>query len=418
MPKNNNVISITDMTQKAYDRIIQEELAKKTLQQYWYCGVVPIRRYCEQRGIEVYSPESINDCVIWFREQYKQGVIYPAKFRATRKIAAIMESIAAGGSYQWQAQTPWYIAELPAPYRALLEDYAQHRRKNGCRETTLRGIRPIIKHFLMYVSSLGYENIQSITSSDVVGYIPRLAASYQRVGDALSVLRTFGTYLYERGYTKIHLGKVFSIKAPSRKKLHVGFTQKEATAIISDIDRSTVWGKRDYAILMLALHTGLRGVDVRTLTFTNIDWEKREIHLTQSKTSQELTLPVPMSVLNAIADYILHARPESQEKSIIFLRLRKPYIPMKTWSAHSIVRRNAIRAGVELPAAERKGFHSFRRTLANWMLEAEIPLEMITEVLGQGNTDSTRPYIAVHQPGLAECALDLQMIPMGREELR
>ncbi len=43
---------------------------------------------------------------------------------------------------------------------------------------------------------------------------------------------------------------------------------------------------------------------------------------------------------------------------------------------------------------------------------------MITEVLGQRNTDSTRPYIAVHQPGLAECALDLQSIPMGREELR
>ena len=106
MPKNNNVISITDMTQKAYDRIIQEELAKKTLQQYWYCGVVPIRRYCEQRGIGVYSPESIDDCMIWFREQYKQGTVYPAKFRATRKIAAIMESIAAGELYQWQAQTP------------------------------------------------------------------------------------------------------------------------------------------------------------------------------------------------------------------------------------------------------------------------------------------------------------------------
>ena len=169
---------------------------------------------------------------------------------------------------------------------------------------------------------------------------------------------------------------------------------------------------------MLALNTGLRGIDVLKLTFASIDWEKREIHLTQSKTSQELILPVPMSVLNAIAEYILYARPESQEKSIIFLRIRKPYVPMKTWSAHSIVKRNAIRAGMEWPADERKGFHSFRRTIANWMLEAEIPLETITEILGQRDTNSTRPYIAVHQPGLAECALDLQFIPMGREELQ
>lgn len=52
------------------------------------------------------------------------------------------------------------------------------------------------------------------------------------------------------------------------------------------------------------------------------------------------------------------------------------------------------------------------------MLEAETPLELITEILGQRNTDSTKPYIAVHKPGLAECALDLQLIPIGREELQ
>ncbi len=417
MPKN-NVISVTDMTQKAYDRVLQESLAKKTCQQYWYCGVVPIRRYCEQRGIEVYSPERINNCVNWFREEYERGAVYPVKFQDIRKIAAIMECIAKGESYQWQALTPWYIAELPAPYCTLLENYAEQKRKDGYRETTVRGIKPIVKHFLMYAASLGYESVRNITMADIIGYIPKLAENYQCIGEALSILRAFGSYLYERGFTDLHLGSAFSVKASSRKKLHVGFTQEEATAIISDIDRSTICGKRDYAILMLAIHTGLRGIDVLRLTFTSIDWEKGEIHLTQSKTSQELTLPIPMSVLNAIADYILHARPESQEKSIIFLRVRKPYIPMKTWSAHSIVRRNAIRAGVEWPADERKGFHSLRRTIASWMLEAEIPLEMITEVLGQRDTDSTRPYLAVHQPGLAECALDLQSIPLGREELR
>ncbi len=417
MPKN-NITSVTDMTQKAYDCVLQEAFAKKTNQQYWYCGVVPIRRYCEEQGIHVYSSASINDCVDWFREQYKQGCVYSAKYQKVRKIAAIMERIEKGEPYQWQALTPWYIVDLPAPYCTLLEDYAEQRRKDGIRETTIRSTKPVVKHFLMYAVSLGHESVRSITLADIISYIPKLAESYRRVGDALSILRGFGTYLYESALTELHLGSAFSIKAPSRKNLHAGFTQEEAAAIISGIDRSTICGKRDYAILMLAIHTGLRGIDVLKLTFTNINWEKGEIHLTQSKTSQELTLPIPMSVLNALADYILHARPESQEKSIIFLRVRKPYTPMKTWSAHSIVRRNALRAGVEWPADERKGFHSLRRTIASWMLEAEIPLEMITEVLGQRDTDSTRPYIAVHQPGLAECALDLQSIPMGREELR
>ena len=100
MPKK-DAISITDMTKKAYDCILQKEYAKKTCQQYWYCGVVPIRRYYEQQGVKMYSAESINDCMIWFREQYEQGTVYPAKYRAVRKIAVIMKCIAAGEVYQW-----------------------------------------------------------------------------------------------------------------------------------------------------------------------------------------------------------------------------------------------------------------------------------------------------------------------------
>ena len=256
------VISITDMTQKAYDCILQEGYAKKTCQQYWYCGVIPIRRYYEQQGNETYSPKSINDCVTWYREQYEQGAVYSVKFQNVRKIAAIMERIAAGKPYQWQSLTPWYIVRLPDSYCALLEDYAEQKRKKGCKETTIRGAKPIVKHFLMYAVSLGYECVRNITLSDVVSYIPKLAESYRRTGDALSILRGFGNYLYERGLTELHLGNAFSIKAPCRKKFHVGFTQEEATAIISGIDRSTACGKRDYAILMLALHTGLRGIDV------------------------------------------------------------------------------------------------------------------------------------------------------------
>ena len=184
MPKN-DIISITDMTEKAYDCIRQEDYALKTCQQYWYCGVVPIRRYCEERGIKTYSSESISDCVTWFLDQYKQGTVYRDKYQAVRKIASIMEYIAKGEPYQWQALTPWYIAELPDPYRTLLENYVKYKRENGCKETSIRGAKPVVKHFLMYAASYGYESVRNITLADITGYIPKLAKSYQRIGDAI-----------------------------------------------------------------------------------------------------------------------------------------------------------------------------------------------------------------------------------------
>ena len=81
----NKVISITDMTQKAYDCILQQNYTKKTCQQYWYCGVVPIRRYFKQKGIELYSPKSINDCLTWYQEQFKQGTVYSTNFRRSEE---------------------------------------------------------------------------------------------------------------------------------------------------------------------------------------------------------------------------------------------------------------------------------------------------------------------------------------------
>lgn len=169
--------------------MLQEDYAKKTYQQYWYYGVVPIRRYYQQQGIGMYTSESINDCVAWFRERYKQSNVYPEKFKAVRKIAAIMERIAAGEPYQWQSLTPWYIVNPSPAYHSLLEDYAEQKRKNGCKETIVRGTKPIIKHFLMYAVFFRYESVRNITLTDVISYIPKLAESYQHIGDALSILR-------------------------------------------------------------------------------------------------------------------------------------------------------------------------------------------------------------------------------------
>lgn len=416
MPQNYS-ISIVDMTQKAYDVIKQSGRSDWTCQGYWYRGVVPIRNYYKQLETEGYSPENIHACVSWFQKQFELGSIDPVKFRRVRKIAEIMDALYAGKPYNWKNLAHWNTTILPAAYSVYLEDYIGLRQENGCKESTLRGEKPIIKHFLLNIWNLGCEDIMKLTLKTTMEYIQVLSKDYRRVDAALSVLRKFGTFLYDRGLTDIHLGRAFSIKVPAYKKIHTGFTNEEAGRIVSGIDRSTKCGKRDYAILMLAMHTGLRGVDVLTLRFESINWKRKELHLVQNKTAQELTLPVPVSVLNAVADYILNARPESEEKSVIFLRDRYPHTLLKTWGAHAIVKRNAARAGVGWTASEQKGFHSFRRGIANWMLEAGVPLEMITEVLGQTSSDSTKPYIAVNQSGLCECALSLQPIPLRREEL-
>lgn len=119
------------------------------------------------------------------------------------------------------------------------------------------------------------------------------------------MLRPFGKYLFSQGFIAIRLDSIFLVKAPVRRKCIEGFSESECTQIVQGIDRGEPCGKRDYAILMLTMHTGLRGVDVLGLRFQDVDWKRQEIRLVQSKTEKPLVLPIPVSVLNALADYIL-----------------------------------------------------------------------------------------------------------------
>ena len=329
-----------------------------------------------------------------------------------------MTSIMKTGDYIWSYEPSIHTVKLASPLKKILDDYEKNYLAKRYRATTIRGLKPVIKHFLVYVDRLGFDDLMNLRAADISGYISVLADSYTRIGDCFSLLRTFGSYLTENSLCNLDLETLFMIKVPCRKKIYTGFDTDDVTSILSSPDRSTALGIRDYAIMMLATYTGLRGVDVLTLKFSDIDWNTREIHLIQSKTSIELILPVPVSVLNAVAEYILNARPENQSTDIIFLRNRSPHDPLRTWSAHSIVKRNASKAGIVWSASERKGFHSMRRTLATDMLASDIPIDTIKEVLGQSSIDATKPYLSIEISGLDGCPLTLDHIDMGRRELK
>ncbi len=67
------------------------------------------------------------------------------------------------------------------------------------------------------------------------------------------------------------------------------------------------------------------------------------------------------------------------------------------------------RAGIKLPRQGSKGMHSLRHTVATRLLEAEIPLEIISNVMGHMTLESTQIYMKVDVEVLRSAALDLEV---------
>ncbi len=133
---------------------------------------------------------------------------------------------------------------------------------------------------------------------------------------------------------------------------------------------------------------------------------KARIEINQVKSSGPLVFPLTEEIGNALIDYIRYGRPVSQLRKV-FLRANAPFKPFgKDNNLHYIITRYRRRATINLPVQNRKGMHSLRHTMASRLLEAGIPLETISGIMGHISMDTTRIYTKVNIKALQSVAID------------
>lgn len=187
---------------------------------------------------------------------------------------------------------------------------------------------------------------------------------------------------------------------------------------MATIDRTTGVGRRDFAIVLLALRLGLRAVDIAQLRVTDLHWRTHTLTVTQQKTGRRLDTPLLADVGNAIVDYLLHGCP-SVASPQVFLRSQAPYIPFGTGHSISHVVGAALkRANLRQDPGQHRGSHILRHSLAARLLAAETPLPVISGVLGHANKDTTKIYLSTDTEHLRACALGLGGIEVTGEVIR
>jgi integrase len=211
---------------------------------------------------------------------------------------------------------------------------------------------------------------------------------------------------------KINIKTDFSklrLKYPSQRRISP-YTEEEIKKVLSVIDNTSAIGKRDTAILTLAFDTGLRAIDITRLCLGDIDWLSGEIRIVQSKTKCPLSLPLHASVMNAVADYILEARPKSTSKEV-FLRTLSPYKSLNGANAlDGVIEKYSKCAGIKKKPY--RSFHSLRRAFATELSAAEVPLPTISQMLGHICINSDYPYLSYNKQQTSQCTMGFEKIPM------
>ncbi len=219
-----------------------------------------------------------------------------------------------------------------------------------------------------------------------------------------ATLRTFFRYCYLSGIAKKDLSSAIPrLKTYRLSTTPRGISHTDALQVLDIIDRHTAVGKRDYAVIRLLFHYGLRAAHVRLLRLDDIDWQNNVIHCHAIKQGKPLSLPLIPEVGNAILDYLRYARPMTHHRQL-FLTTRAPYLPLR-WSniLSAMVRRRFADANVDAVSAA----HAFRHGFATQALANGVSLKGIADLLGHQCLQTTLIYTKVDFIALHEIPLEI-----------
>jgi len=382
-------------------------LSNSTIRQYkvyFQSSIVP---YCDANCIGSFSDEEMQAYAEEQMSKARNGEFSKSTMIHRRKAAALLADCMQGRVLVWE-QKSFKHEKLCEHFDEIAANYSTHISHSLAPRTVRRHIC-IIRQFLGFIEKNSMQNFNKLTSATVKAFIEGVAPSHKASMPTLTgAMKKFLSYLAGHGLVSINLEWSLISPAPRHRKLLPCFSDQQTDALLDSVDRTTPIGKRDYAILMIALWTGLRGVDILDLKRSDIDWNRKVIKVVQGKTGVGIQMGLSPGVGNAIADYILNDRPETDSPHI-FVRHRRPHDRLSDFAGNDIMVRSLCKAGISHEAWDGKSFHALRRTFGTRLVRAGVPIRSVGEMLGHGNPNSAIRYIALDKEGLRLCCLDISM---------
>lgn len=248
-----------------------------------------------------------------------------------------------------------------------------------------------IRQFVMWLQENG---IQNPTREDVVAYREQLKQSHKptTVQGYMAAVKLFFQWTAQEGLYPNVAERVKGAKLDTEHKKDY-LTSKQVGKLLNGVDRSTLKGLRDYAMLALMVTTGLRTISIIRADIGDIRTVGDDTALFyQGKGHEEKADYVKLAdpVEDAIRAY-LKARGTTDPKAPLFSSTahRNDGERMTTKSVSRLCKESLIAVGLE---SDRLTAHSLRHTAATLNLLNGATVEETQQLLGHANINTTLIY--------------------------
>ena len=289
-------------------------------------------------------------------------------------------------------QTATMGGTLAAPTQVLTADlYPRFISFVDAKPKTIQTYTRALRQFAEWLSSKG---ISAPTREDILSYREELKEDHKptTVQIYIVAVRLFFRWTAQEGF---YPNVADHVKGATISKGHKKdyLNSRQVRAILDDIDRSTLTGKRDYAILVLMVTGGLRTIEVNRALVEDLRTLGDDTVLyIQGKGRDEKTdyVKIQPEVERAIRVY-LAARGDVSGKQPLFTSSSNNSngSPISTRSISGLVKTHFRAAGFD---SDRLTAHSLRHTAVTLSLLGGQTLQEVQQFARHSNISTTQIY--------------------------
>ena len=269
----------------------------------------------------------------------------------------------------------------------FLEDYISYLKiERAMSPSTVASYSSDVRDFLAWIDSAGVR-VGDVRTDHIVQYFGTLEGLSKRSqARFLSSLRSFFKWTVLEGYVKDN--PCDAVDTPKiGRHLPAVLSEDEVSAIIDSVDTGSWNGLRDRAILEVLYGCGLRVSEVVGLKISNVYFKEGFVRIV-GKGNKERLVPIGGMALDAVSDY-LAVRPEpSDTASEDILFLNRDGRALSRVSVFTMVKRQAMLAGVHKEISP----HTFRHSFATHLLNHGADLRVVQDMLGHESILTTEIY--------------------------
>lgn len=210
------------------------------------------------------------------------------------------------------------------------------------------------------------------------------------------------------------IARVLAIKSKRTSTTVLTYlTEPESTALLRAPVRATTTGRRDHAIILLLLTTGLRVSELTALTWQDLQLTKPAHLLCHGKGRKDRITPLNSLTARTLNQWLEQNPANGLTHPVFTAQGSTRAITRDAIAARLRIHAATAAAGCPSLASKRITPHTLRHTTAMRMLDAGIDIATIALWLGHESTQSTQEYLHADR-GMKERAM-ARIAPLGDE---